>query len=1200
MLTEATDWVSDGSTAAPSVGGGEWKVAVFDAVQRMDVKRFACDVNSVPIVEKTESASNAQIVKATTAKPSSKSGKGKGKKSSSLNAPATATSNNKKSQSQVLPPITDETVLQTLCVTLKSEGLYDTMSELYHQAVITLSSQSHSNAEKSSVEQRNAMGEVLEEAVCVHFKAVCDCDAVVMRCNDNNNMDINNSPSDGSDSTKDNIVTAQSKSKYTLQQLQTQHRVVKYYERMQSTALQLAKHTGESLHFQWTAVASLWYRESLEVLVNIMQYFHGWLNDDADGASEEAEETIRVKSWLVTILELKTVEDIPSKCASLRQTMGLLPRLAESLSYRMIQNKSQKDDVSNTSQTMQYASETDWDLYLETLLVQDKFKEALDALRNIPCSLLNGEGINNNNDNNSTENHHVLPQIHDEDTIENHVGTILPFTQRKKLEQMSQMALKLGSYKEAEGWFRELLLVFPDQWTYWMGLIDSCVVIDGVLCEEGWEGCRSFAEEIADAHSGLRGPHLISVELAAVKVRHFSDGGTGGKGELMKLLRKAICEYGDKFSPIASCCFADLRPYLEVLVSFNGGMSEEVSLAMNWAKGLWMIHTQSSSNGGASEAQASPEELRERRKNIRTFIFAIQVCFCISAELGKAKEQSASSGGIPTLVMESLHDQIPSIQEMISEWRASLTFLPGVPPKDGGQKETLPGDEIVLLIAQYLQLEASCNTAANPSGHQLLIAASLLEEAIEQSPYNASLKIAAIGVYSRLKAAHRAYEHYQDMGVKCIQLDSCSYLIVPTLIEGGLYTQAIQLSSSLLRFHGSTSKDIKEYSTKSFRKGYLLKSKEMVAFQRQNMRPSIQLLQAKGLVMDCAALLNASDMIGTQQKSEIRLGAEKGLCGCDEDLSRAEQLVRDAEGHFNAPSIIHSSSNATCARDLNASDNRDLTVNSFEILFRSEHYLSAEDVANGSLLRGYTQCLMIYAVMATDAAKAPKKGKVPKNTAAMLARCKSLSNTLAKARIFVEAASIKLTEVEISLWEAMCFLCEVIAAVIQGSGGADPSDTLAEREQIAVAAVQLATSSISKALTSLSSSSSDDVVSSGGVVCKALPDRIVPLFAIIETTSRLFALFGWGKRKRTKETATALANLALLFKDLILEMSEIMRVFNSFESPKIEDVPFDIRSDCLHAVVKCTATSREMTTDRVDPFLKQMAEALETYANDEP
>ena len=150
-----------------------------------------------------------------------------------------------------------------------------------------------------------------------------------------------------------------------------------------------------------------------------------------------------------------------------------------------------------------------------------------------------------------------------------------------------------------------------------------------------------------------------------------------------------------------------------------------------------------------------------------------------------------------------------------------------------------PGDEIVLLMSQYLQYKASGESTTFSERH-LIAAAGLLEEAIENSPYNPHLKIAAIGVYSRLNGVHRAYEHYLDMGVRRnIQLDSCIYLILPVLIRGGLYTQAIQLSSSLLKFHGSTSKDM---------------------------------------------LLNASDLIGVKQKNENRLGAEKGSCGCDEDV----------------------------------------------------------------------------------------------------------------------------------------------------------------------------------------------------------------------------------------------------------------------------------------------------------------------------
>jgi tetratricopeptide (TPR) repeat protein len=214
----------------------------------------------------------------------------------------------------------------------------------------------------------------------------------------------------------------------------------------------------------------------------------------------------RLKSWLVHILGVRDANEIPEMCTTYKQKIGLLPRLTESVSHRVIQNKLN----GNVPDKRQCApSETDWDIYLETLAVQNKSEEMLEALRGINCHPLVVDGEASSADD-------AIPQIHDEHTIENHVGTILPYTQRKKLEQMSEIALKLGKFDEAEGWYRELLGVFPDQWTYWMGLIDSCVIksLDGVD-EEGWKRCQTFANEIIAAndasrkHPALRGPHLF-------------------------------------------------------------------------------------------------------------------------------------------------------------------------------------------------------------------------------------------------------------------------------------------------------------------------------------------------------------------------------------------------------------------------------------------------------------------------------------------------------------------------------------------------------------------------------------------------------------------------------------------------------------------------------------------------------------------
>jgi hypothetical protein len=81
----------------------------------------------------------------------------------------------------------------------------------------------------------------------------------------------------------------------------------------------------------------------------------------------------------------------------------------------------------------------------------------------------------------------------------------------------------------------------------------------------------------------------------------------------------------------------------------------------------------------------------------------------------------------------------------------------------------------------------------------------------------------------------------------------------------------------------------------------------------------------------------------------------------------------------------------------------------------------------------------------------------------------------------------------------------------------------------------------------------------------------------------------------TKEAAGALANLALLFKDFLSDLLQKMTHFRAIDFDI--DVSLDIGTDYLHQVIGHIASSREMTSDRVDPFLLQMIEALQDYEN---
>ncbi|KAL7533603.1 hypothetical protein ACHAXR_005341 [Thalassiosira sp. AJA248-18] len=993
-------------------------------------------------------------------------------------------------------------------------------------------------------------------------------------------------------------------------------------------------------------MSSLWYKESLQELVSTLETIQSLLFVNAAPVSTEKNGDNNaimghLQKYALQMLGLSssdtTNDTIPSYAQKLKQKMALLPRLAESLSSRMV---SQSMSSSGNNPQKKVVSENDWDVYLETLLIQNKKEDAIEVLKKIQGTPMMSSGCDekNNSGGNSSiasgNNTAILPQIDDEHTIENHVGSFLPYTQRKKLERLAQLSQELGMYQDAEGYYRELLHVFPDQWTYWLGLVDVCVWMEssssGVdrassggsvhrsspMNEEGWIRCQSYANEVISTTSigekhALRGPRLILLELASMKVRQVSGIGASTNGEgkegMITALCDDICRYGDTFGPAASCCFADIRSYLSVLVQVSlpnelSDISSDVLFMLQWAKELWVTNCQSNDADAASDGgEVSADAFRERRKKIRTFIFAVQVVYTVAVELKGS-------------TLQLLEEYAPSTLQMVSEWRTSLSFLPGVAPKDGGQKEVLPGDEIILLTSQYLQFQATKQSSNNSAVPFLLRAAGVLEEAIDQSPYNPHLKIAVIGIYSQLHAAHRALTIYEDLGVKQIQLDSCSYLILPVLIRGGLYTSAIKLSTSILRLHGSTSKEVKDFASKSLRNGLLFKAQEMAIFQTEKMRPSLQLLHSKGLVMDTAALMVPSDLVsdiagGAKQKTKsppIMLGAEKGFCGSDEDLACSEQIAIDAELHFNAPAIIHAAGHSSSVDEFISSDNRDVTVNNFEILYHNLH-LTQKEMVRESLRRGHMHGLLTRAVMATGAANPPKKGKVPKSTEETMYRCQSLRQALSRAKEFSQVA--EMDKVEKALWDACCQISEVIIVVIHGTDSKS-SDTLAEREKAAVSIVESTielVQSAREAMTACCSvaDESNDSSSVGARVCELLPNYVVSFYVLLETAARLFSLFGWGKRKRmTKAASGALANLALSFHDLLSEMLQAMSKFRSFcgdsgdmalESMVGSTTSLEVDSDVMQRVVKEVVLSRDMTKDRVDPFLTQMKESLLTF-----
>jgi len=209
-LSDVEDVINNNNNDKSSSG---LDIQLLDAVQRLDIRAYT--PIQLPTPSSTAAASTQASASSKPAATKSKSKKGKSKsKKTSTSTPTTTTTN--------INPITDETVLSTISVTLRTLNMSDTISYMYYIAVETLSSTDNDmKKEGKSREEMENYASVLEESVVVHLKAVCDCSSVTAT-DDGKEMNY------GDDKSHERMVQC------GLSKLEVVLRLTKYYERMQS------------------------------------------------------------------------------------------------------------------------------------------------------------------------------------------------------------------------------------------------------------------------------------------------------------------------------------------------------------------------------------------------------------------------------------------------------------------------------------------------------------------------------------------------------------------------------------------------------------------------------------------------------------------------------------------------------------------------------------------------------------------------------------------------------------------------------------------------------------------------------------------------------------------------------------------------------------------------------------------------------
>ncbi len=421
---------------------------------------------------------------------------------------------------------------------------------------------------------------------------------------------------------------------------------------------------------------------------------------------------------------------------------------------------------------------------------------------------------------------------------------------------MGAMLLGLGRWDEARALFRRRLAVNPDQWADWVGLLSATLEQQQQqqavpATDPEVQAAQALALELQAEHPAFRGPYLAEMELllrlarpgtAASAASAAAEGlqldappppttaAAAPQGETLgvRLGRLALAylrRFGTKL-----CCFDDLLPYLTALAA---GSSAHVAALVQELEALAAAN---SVVGRADEALQAEEE---RPAVVRR----LQLCIRVHQLLRLLR--TGPCGGAAQRQGGGRQEEVAALS---AEYSRTLFVNEGA---EGGQREVQQGDELLLLAAHALEdaaLEAAGEGGEGGRKGALLArleAAVLLEQGLRYSPYNYHFRLALLATYDRLAAGEPAIDHYNQLEVKQVQLDTLSWLLYPGCLRHGFYTEARVRSRHLLAMHAASAREAHDHVARALGYGTYAKALEIERFQRTRMDRSLQLALAR-------------------------------------------------------------------------------------------------------------------------------------------------------------------------------------------------------------------------------------------------------------------------------------------------------------------------------------------------------------------
>lgn len=91
--------------------------------------------------------------------------------------------------------------------------------------------------------------------------------------------------------------------------------------------------------------------------------------------------------------------------------------------------------------------------------------------------------------------------------------------------------------------------------------------------------------------------------------------------------------------------------------------------------------------------------------------------------------------------------------------------------------------------------------------------------ALNNSPYNFQIRLHLLRAWIQIGGFEAAIEHYNSLGVKQIQQDSMSHMLLHDAVELGFFEEARALCYRLCRFHSETNREIPDAIILAFEHG---------------------------------------------------------------------------------------------------------------------------------------------------------------------------------------------------------------------------------------------------------------------------------------------------------------------------------------------------------------------------------------------